>query len=436
MKILNFNINIPDDVQTILNTLQKNNYEAFVVGGCVRDTLMGRNPKDWDITTNATPEQVKECFKLHQILDTGLKHGTVTIVIQGVGYEITTYRIDGEYTNHRQPDFVLYSNDIVDDLKRRDFTINAIAYNPTIGFVDPFNGIKDIQKKIIRCVGDPNLRFQEDALRILRAIRFANVLNFKIVNRTCKAIFDNSYLLDEISIERINSEFSKTLTCNTCSLFDIDYRFKALAEMFIIKKEYHPILIPYHDIPLAGHLALRLQDVSAFEIKELLENLRYDNKTINLTFDIKLLLSYNNLDSSMLTKAFIKQNFLMQYKIEAIFIWLNILSQRADVCIWDISLRQFLKKFQKLLSEIFMNNECFSLNRLKINGDKLKEIGFDGVDIGLELKKLLNMVVEESVSNDAIELAEIASNDYLDNKYKGIPYLCLDGKKATMILED
>lgn len=419
MKFLNFNINIPDDVLTILNTLQKNNYEAYVVGGCIRDSLMGKTPKDWDITTNATPEQVKECFELNRILDTGLQHGTVTIVLNGVGYEVTTYRIDGEYTNHRQPDFVLYSKSIVDDLKRRDFTINAIAYNPTTGFVDPFNGIKDIQKKIIRCVGDPNVRFEEDALRILRAIRFANILQFSIVRRTKKAMLDKAYLLENISVERINVEFSKTLSCNTCSLYDVDYHFKALAEMLIIKEQYHPILIPYENIPLAGHLALRLQDISAFKIKQILEDLRYDNKTIELTYQIKLLLDYEPKDFniSSLTKSYIKEKFLMNYKTEAIFIWLNILSQRATVCFWDIQLYMFVKNIQKAMTEIFINNECYSLNRLKIDGNKLQDLGFVGVEIGRELQKLLHLVVNEKIINDAEELIKIASEDYLKIKY-------------------
>lgn len=436
MKILNFNMNIPEDVQKILNVLHNNNYEAYIVGGCVRDTLMGKIPKDWDITTNATPEQVKECFSLHRIIDTGLQHGTVTIVLNGIGYEITTYRIDGEYTNRRQPDYVIYSDNIRDDLKRRDFTINAIAYNPIVGFVDPFNGIKDIQRRIIRCVGDPNKRFQEDALRILRAVRFSNVLKFKIVRRTRKAMLDNAYLLENISIERINTEFSKTIVCDICSLFDVDYKFNAMAEMFIFKNKYHSVFIPYQDIPLAGHLALRLQDISIFEVKKVLEDLRYDNKTINLTFDIRLLLAYNNLDSSLLSKSFIKHNFLMKYKIEAIFIWLNILSQKADVCVWDIPLRRFINKFKKLLSEIFIKNECFSLNKLNINGDKLKELGYQGIDIGFELDKLLDMVVDELIPNDLIELTSIANDDYLELKHKGIPFMCLDGQTATLVLEE
>ena len=420
MKFLNFNINIPDDVLTILNTLQKNNYEAYVVGGCIRDTLMGRIPKDWDITTNATPEQVKDCFKLNRIIDTGLKHGTVTIIINNIGYEITTYRIDGEYTNRRQPDYVIYSNNIEDDLKRRDFTINAIAYNPKTGFVDPFNGIKDIQRKIIRCVGNADKRFQEDALRFLRAIRFSNNLNFRITTRTKKAIFDNAYLLENISIERINSEFSKTIACNRCSLFDIDYRFKILAETFITKCRYKTIFIPYQDIPLAGHLALRLQDISAFDIKQILEDLRYDNKTVNLVFQIKLLLDYSNLNYKMLDKAFIKHNFLMQYDIEAITIWLKILEQKTQLYFWDIPLKRFIFDFKILLNEIFMKNECFTLDKLNINGNNLQEIGYVGEEIGRELTRLLNLVVDGTISNDFEILNKIASDHYHDGTYSRI----------------
>lgn len=423
MKFLNFNMDIPANVLSILNTLQKNNYEAYVVGGCVRDSLLGKKPKDWDITTNATPEQVKECFELYRILDTGLKHGTVTIMINGEGYEVTTYRIDGDYTNHRQPDFVLYSQDLIDDLKRRDFTINAIAYNPINGFVDPFNGIKDIKRKVIRCVGDPNLRFEEDALRILRAIRFSNVLGFSIAKRTRNSLFAKAYLLDNISTERINVEFSKTINCNSCNLFDIDYHFKALAEMYIIKNSYHSILIPYQNIPLAGHLALRLQDISTFKIKQILQDLRYDNKTIELVFQIRMLLGHNikDIDLAKLNKTYVKKTFLMTFKTEAVFIWLDILSQRAEVCFWDISLRIFIKKIQAILTDIFIHNECYSLKRLKIDGTKLQEIGFNGVEVGVELNKLLNLVVQEKIANDVNELAQQASEDYIKNKYETFP---------------
>ena len=169
-----FNIEIPKSVKMIITILEKNGYEAFAVGGCIRDTILGRQPQDWDITTSALPQQVKELF--NKTLDTGIQHGTVTVMMSRVGYEVTTYRIDGEYNDSRHPDTVEFTSNLIEDLKRRDFTINAMAYNPTVGLVDAFDGIGDIEKKIIKCVGVAEERFGEDALRILRAVRFSQQL--------------------------------------------------------------------------------------------------------------------------------------------------------------------------------------------------------------------------------------------------------------------
>ena len=171
-------INIPSDVNFIIRTLQDAGYEAYAVGGCVRDSVLGREPNDWDITTSAKPEEVKKLFKV--TIDTGIQHGTVTVLIKGTGYEVTTYRIDGEYTDHRRPDEVTFTSKLSEDLLRRDFTINAMAYNNVSGLVDLYGGVEDLEKGIIRCVGNPDDRFDEDALRIMRAVRFAAQLGFEI----------------------------------------------------------------------------------------------------------------------------------------------------------------------------------------------------------------------------------------------------------------
>lgn len=205
----NFKIRVPKSVKIIIDILENNGYEAFAVGGCVRDTILNRNPQDWDITTSALPHQVKELF--HKTLDTGLQHGTVTVRIQGEGYEVTTYRIDGEYNDSRHPDSVEFTSNLIEDLKRRDFTINAMAYNPREGLVDAFDGISDIENKLIRCVGNPEERFDEDALRILRAVRFSAQLGFDIDDNTMKAISKLSHTLENISTERIHSELEKLI---------------------------------------------------------------------------------------------------------------------------------------------------------------------------------------------------------------------------------
>ena len=202
-------IEIPPQVEWILAQLKNHGYEAFAVGGCVRDTLLMRNPEDWDITTSATPEQVKEVFG--RTIDTGLKHGTVTVLKDGEGYEITTYRIDGEYEDGRHPKTVVFTPDLKEDLRRRDFTINAMAYSHETGIVDIFGGIEDLSGKIVRCVGDAMERFTEDALRILRAVRFSAQLGFTIEENTCSALSVIAPNLGRISRERIQVEIIKIL---------------------------------------------------------------------------------------------------------------------------------------------------------------------------------------------------------------------------------
>ena len=204
-----FQIEIPKNVATILKILESRGYEAFAVGGCVRDTILGRTPGDWDITTSALPQQVKKIF--HKTIDTGLQHGTVTVRIGGEGYEVTTYRIDGKYTDGRHPDQVQYTTDLIEDLKRRDFTVNAMAYNPSVGLIDAFDGMGDLERKRITCVGDAKERFCEDALRILRAVRFSAQLGFEIAEPTKEAIVSLAPMLKKISAERIRTELEKLL---------------------------------------------------------------------------------------------------------------------------------------------------------------------------------------------------------------------------------
>ena len=202
-------LQLPAAVNMIIDVLQAHGYEGFAVGGCVRDSVLNRTPDDWDITTSATPYQVKELFS--KTVDTGLQHGTVTVMVHGVGYEVTTYRIDGEYEDGRHPKEVQFTSNLTEDLKRRDFTINAMAYSKDRGLIDEFGGMNDLQRKIIRCVGDPWQRFGEDALRILRAVRFAAQLGFEIEENTKKAIVELAPTLSKISAERIQTETVKLL---------------------------------------------------------------------------------------------------------------------------------------------------------------------------------------------------------------------------------
>ena len=202
-------IELPEKVKYIINTIAKAGYEAYAVGGCIRDSILGRTPDDWDITTSASPGQIKALFR--RTVDTGIRHGTVTVMREGEGFEVTTYRIDGEYEDGRHPREVTFTSSLLEDLRRRDFTINAMAYNEEAGLVDAFGGVKDINAGIIRCVGSPAERFSEDALRIMRAVRFSAQLGYRIEEETAAAIRRLAPSLKNISAERIQTELVKLL---------------------------------------------------------------------------------------------------------------------------------------------------------------------------------------------------------------------------------
>ncbi|MFA9424196.1 MAG: CCA tRNA nucleotidyltransferase, partial [Sedimentibacter sp.] len=227
---MNIEINMPNEVKKALNILNSNGFEAYIVGGCVRDAILGSIPSDWDITTSARPNEICNCFHDYRTIETGIKHGTVTILINHMQLEITTYRIDGKYSDNRRPDSVLYTDEISMDLRRRDFTVNALAYNDN-GIVDLFGGRDDIGEKTIKCVGRPDERFKEDGLRILRALRFASVLNFKIEGNTSISIHENKKLLNNISFERINNEFCKLVLGS--NFYDVMVEYKDVIEIFI-----------------------------------------------------------------------------------------------------------------------------------------------------------------------------------------------------------
>lgn len=256
-----FKIEIPKSVKLIINVLEENGFEAFAVGGCVRDTILGRNPQDWDITTSALPEQVKALF--NRTIDTGIQHGTVTVMIKRVGYEVTTYRVDGEYNDGRHPDSVEFTSNLIEDLKRRDFTINAMAYNPTVGLIDAFDGIGDIERKLIKCVGVAEERFGEDALRILRAVRFSAQLGFEIENDTMKAIEKLAPTLEKISAERIRVEMEKLIVSNHPDKLITAYKSGITKVIFpeFDKMMECPQNTPYHKYNVGEHTIKVMENV-------------------------------------------------------------------------------------------------------------------------------------------------------------------------------
>ena len=250
-------IKLPDDVQEIMSVIREYGATSYVVGGCVRDSILGKEPHDWDICTPALVCELLVHFeeKGYRVIPTGLQHGTITVHLNGNNYEITTFRRDGEYSDGRHPDTVEFTSDLIYDLERRDFTINAMAYNSEEGLVDPFNGCWDIQNRIIRCVGNPDDRFQEDGLRILRALRFSCQLNFVIDETTRRAMLDNKELISNVSMERINTEFIKIINAEYVFSFPF-YSYNKIISQFI--PEVVPMVSfdqhnPYHYLDVFAH---------------------------------------------------------------------------------------------------------------------------------------------------------------------------------------
>ena len=444
------NIKIPEEVQYILNTLEKNGYEAYAVGGCVRDSLLGKEPKDWDICTPALPGQIMKYFAGHTIIETGVRHGTITLRLNHQSFEITTYRIDGIYTDNRHPDKVEFANDLKEDLSRRDFTINAMAYNPKSGVVDFFGSSEDLNYGIIKCVGDAGKRFKEDALRIMRALRLASVLGFSISNDTSKAMFDNAKLLNNIAVERITTELNKLIVGNSAR--------SALLKYIIIITEIIPEIAPtigfeqnnpYHchdvlnhilfsvenalpDVPI--RLAMLFHDIAKPECyteedgvghsyghqqassdtaKKILLRLKYDNETIET---VTQLILYHSAD--------------IQPQRKHIRRWLNKIGEkrlrqlievkRADAMAQAPHVRRIkideLTDILILTDEIVKQQQCFSLKDLAINGSDLMVLGMArGVGIGAVLNQLVNMVIDEQIENDKIILLETAKKLWKEN---------------------
>jgi len=432
-------ITLSNEMNIVFNTLTNSGFECFIVGGCVRDFLLNKEPHDIDFTTNATPNQIKECFKNFNVIETGIKHGTVTVIINHLPYEITTYRIDGEYLDNRRPENVMFVNDIKSDLARRDFTINAIGYNPNVGFVDCFNGIQDLKDGIIRCVNEPHKRFNEDALRILRALRFSAVLGYDIDLATKSACFELAHLLKNISSERIIIELLKTIAgpYGHKIIFDyIDIWGVIIPELLKMKdfNQYSPhhihdvlkhtcvalegasddliikLAVLFHDIGKPdsffldnngiGHFyghALKSVDIT----REIFNRLRVDSQTKN---QVLTLIKYHDLDLQV-TEKYIRK---LCYKLGDLeMVKKLILVQRADnygqAPLHCERIEKF-NKIDKIIEKIEQENLSFSLKDLAINGNDLINIGIVGKEIGISLKFLLEAVLNNEVKNNKEEL--------------------------------
>lgn len=406
----NYHIDMPENVKYIIQTINSHGQKAFAVGGCIRDSILGRNPDDWDITTSAVPTQVKSFFK--RTIDTGTAHGTVTVMLNKTGYEVTTYRIDGEYEDGRHPKSVEFSVRLVDDLCRRDFTINAMAYNDTDGFVDEFNGINDLNNKIIRCVGDPEKRFTEDALRMMRAIRFSAQLGFTIDPATWNAIKKLAPAISKISMERVHVELGKTLMSmhpdyvseySDAGLFapilpTIDNALNSRYSQKILATLRHTpdnIYLRYAALFIAS---------TPEEATATLRALKMDNKTIDT---VSKLLELSKLDIDETEPAV--RAALNRFGRDFLPLWheLMVASIRASEEITGISNPSRIKHLltlKRLATDILERGDCFTIKDLDISGNDLIEYGLQGHEIGDTLKALLDIVIENPKLNDKATL--------------------------------
>lgn len=400
---------LPSDVKLILSTLKDNNYEAYIVGGCVRDSLLNISPKDWDIATNALPEDIIRIFQ--KTVPTGIKHGTVTVLINDEAYEVTTFRIDGEYSDSRHPDCVIFSDNITEDLSRRDLTINAMAYDEN-KLIDPFHGRLDLEKNLIRCVGNPSERFKEDALRMLRAIRFSCQLEFTIESVTLKSILENNSLINNISAERIRDELCKILSTIKPSSGMRLLRETKLLQFFLpelgpdMDSEFFEYTLKMLDksennlIVRLAALLYNIKDTGHKICSDILKRLRFDNYTIKTVCTLlKESTNIYKIKSSRQLKELI--NIVGKENIHKLF------ELEAAAGKYDTYLLK--DKIEKIIS----SGEPLNIGDLDIDGDDLIRLGYtQGKELGTALNKLLQIVLEHPEMNDKHKLINIVIDDF------------------------
>ena len=435
-------IQLPEKVKVMIQTLEAAGYEAYAVGGCVRDSVLGRVPADWDITTSALPKQVKELF--HRTIDTGIEHGTVTVMMDKEGFEVTTYRVDGEYRDHRHPEQVNFTGELKEDLRRRDFTINAMAYNDRCGMVDAFGGIEDLKHGVIRCVGVARERFEEDALRILRAVRFAAQLGFEIEKETADAARTLAGNLKDISAERIQTELVKLLVSPHPEMLRTAYELGitrvVLPEFDVMMEtpQHHPhhmysvgehtlkaleftdpekvlrLSVLFHDFgkPQARTTADGVDHfhghakISAQETVRIMRRLKFDNATMD---QVKRIVLYHDVRPQPDERQIRR---LLHRAGEDIFPGL------FQVMGADILAQSEYRKIEKLVNlervhqvydEILKRKDCISLKNLQVTG---KDLIAAGMEPGKKIGEILNQMLE-----DVLETPEHNEREYLLKTY-------------------
>ncbi|MBO5163607.1 MAG: CCA tRNA nucleotidyltransferase [Ruminococcus sp.] len=429
----------------ILEKLESSGFEAYPVGGCVRDMLMNRIPHDFDIATNALPDQITEVFSADKVIPTGIKHGTVTVLKNGMPFEVTTFRIDGKYSDSRRPDNVSFTNDLRADLARRDFTVNAVAMDSKGNIFDPFNGRKDIENRIIRCVGDPEERFSEDALRILRSLRFSSVLDFQIEENTAAAALRQKDRLGSISSERISAELIKLLSGVNC--VDVMLRFRDMIGQIIPelipcfdfdqRSRYHKYTVYEHTVRAVNaipsrvngentlRLAMLLHDVgkpemftldengfghfkghakaSADKARLILKRLKFDNKTITAVCEI-----ISRHSDKIVSEKQIKR-IMSSIGLDGFLMLIE--AKKAD----NAAKQEFVlaenaefDRFAETARQLAAEKSCISLADMAVNGSDLISLGFKGREIGVCLRALLELIIDEVLTNDRTALLKRA----------------------------
>lgn len=432
-------IEIPAGAEQVLRILHDAGFEAYVVGGCVRDSILGRIPGDWDITTSASPLEVKQLFE--RTVDTGIAHGTVTVLIGKEGYEVTTYRIDGAYEDFRHPREVTFTSSLTEDLKRRDFTVNAMAYSHETGLVDLFGGLGDLQNKVIRCVGEPRDRFGEDALRMLRAVRFAAQLGFRVDERVKDAIREMAEELDHISAERIQTELVKLLVSPHPSWFRLAYETGITA---VVMPEFDRIMVqrqhnPHHAYTVGEHTLLAMKNIAADKVLRLtmlfhdmgkpdtfttdengkdhfhghasvseriayriMKRLKFDNETIR---KVCTLVKHHSMYPQLSAREIRQGAYLLGPELYTCFLQVkraDIMAQHPDVIPGKLS---YLDEVNRIWEDVRLHEDCLSLKELKLDG---KDLIRDGMKPGPELGELLEKLLFE-----VLECPEKNTREYL-----------------------
>lgn len=434
-------IDIPGYARTALDMLHACGFKAYIVGGCVRDAVLGKAPDDYDICTDCTPDMMKQVFAGFPAIETGIKHGTLTVLIDRKPIEITTFRSDGKYTDHRKPDSVRFEKELSQDLKRRDFTVNALCYNEREGIVDLFGGISDIENKVIKCVGKPQERFDEDALRIMRAMRFSSVLDFEIEKNTAQAIHEQKELLRAISAERIAAELKKLLCGRDPARILTEYR----DVMAVVIPQLEPCFDfaqnnPHHCYDVYTHicrsvnniepdwvlrLTMLLHDIGKPAVMTVDENgifhfKTHQQKSADMAQEITAALKFDNKSRKRIHSLVLEHDnriparkksvrrLLSKYDAQFFADYLKV--RRADTLAQSEYLRNQklaeLDELERLAREILDEQLCLHISDLDINGNDLKALGLDNTEIGKGLKLLLEAVIEERIPNRKAELTD------------------------------